>query len=123
VSSSPSLRYTVPDDLVGLATLVAASVQQCPAVAALSPGRFGQFRTYQAGRQVVGVSLDSHRIDIGVVARFGVPVGDLSAQIRAAVAPLVGGRSIYIRVEDVEIPSDAVTDPGPPALPQAGLTS
>ena len=120
MSSSPSLRYAAPDDLVGLATLVAALVQQCPAVAALTAGQFGQFGTYLAGRQVVGVSVDADRIDVGVVARFGVPVGDLSAQVRAAVAPLVGGRSINIRVEDVEIPGDAVTDPGPPALPQAG---
>jgi uncharacterized alkaline shock family protein YloU len=120
VSSSRSLQYTDPDDLVGLATLVAASVQQCPAVAALSAGRFAQFSTYLAGRQVVGVSVDADRIDIGVVARFGVPVGELSAQVRAAVAPIVSDRSINIRVEDVQIPGDAVTDPGPPALPQAG---
>jgi uncharacterized alkaline shock family protein YloU len=120
VSNSPSLQYADPDDLVGLATRVAASVQQCPAVAALTAGRFGQFGTYLAGRQVVGVSVDADRIDIGVVARFGVPVGDLSAQVRAAVAPLVGGRSINIRVEDVQIPGDAVTNPRPLALPQAG---
>jgi uncharacterized alkaline shock family protein YloU len=119
VSSSLSLRAD-SDDLVGLATLVAASVQQCPAVAALTAGRFRQFGTYLAGRQVVGVSVDADRIDIGVVARFGVPVGDLSAQVRAAVAPLVGGRSINIRVEDVEIPGDAATDTGRPALPNAG---
>ena len=120
MSSSLSLRYADPDDLVGLATLVAASVQQCPAVAALTAGRFGQFGTYLAGQQVTGVSVDADRIDIGVVARFGVPVGELSAQVRAAVAPLVSGRSINIRVEDVQIPGDAVTDPGPLALPQAG---
>lgn len=120
MSSSLSLRYADPDDLVGLATLVATSVQRCPAVAALTAGRFGQFGTFLAGQQVVGVSVDADRIDIGVVARFAVPVGDLSAQVRAAVAPLVGGRSINIRIEDVQMPGDAVTDPGPPALPQAG---
>ena len=117
MSSTFSLRYA---HLVGLATVIAASVQQCPGVAALSAGEFGQFGTYLAGRQVVGVSVDTERIDIGVVARFGVPVGELGAQVRTAVAPLAGGRSINIRVEDVEIPGDAVTDPGPPALPQAG---
>jgi uncharacterized alkaline shock family protein YloU len=120
VSSSLSLRYADPDDLVGLATLVATSVQRCPAVAALTAGRFGQFSTFLAGHQAVGVSVNADRIDIGVVARFGVPVGDLSAQVRAAVAPLVGGRSINIRIEDIQMPGDAVTDPGPPALPQAG---
>jgi uncharacterized alkaline shock family protein YloU len=120
VSSSLSLRYADPDDLVGLATLVATSVQRCPAVAALTAGRFGQFSTFLAGHQAVGVSVNADRIDIGVVARFAVPVGDLSAQVRAAVAPLVGGRSINIRIEDVQMPGDAVTDPGPPALPQAG---
>jgi hypothetical protein len=55
------LRYADPDDLVGLATLVAASVQQCQAVAALAAGQFGQFGTYLAGRQVVGVSVDTNR--------------------------------------------------------------
>jgi hypothetical protein len=114
------LRYADPDDLVGLATLVATSVQRCPAVAALTAGRFRQFGTFLAGQQAVGVSVDADRIDIGVVARFGVPVDDLSAQVRAAVAPLVGGRSINIRIEDVQMPGDAVTDPGAPALPQAG---
>ena len=117
MSSTFSLRYA---HLVGLATVIAASVQQCPGVAALSAGEFRQFGTYLAGRQVTGVSVDADRIDIGVVARFGVPVGDLSAQVRAAVAPLVSGRSINIHVEDVQIPGDAVADPGPPALPQAG---
>ena len=120
MSSSLSLRYADPDDLVGLATLVATSVQRCPAVAALTAGRFGQFSTFLAGHQAVGVSVNADRIDIGVVARFGVPVGDLSAQVRAAVGPLVGGRLINIGVEDVQMPGDAVTDPGPPALPQAG---
>jgi len=119
VSSSLSLHYADPDDLVGLATLVATSVQRCPAVAALTAGQFGQFGTYLAGRQVVGVSVEADRIEIGVVARFGVPVGDLNAQVRALVAPLVGSRSINIRVEDVQLPGDAVTDPGPPALLQA----
>jgi uncharacterized alkaline shock family protein YloU len=120
VSNSRPLQFAGPDDLVGLATMVAASVQQCPAVAALTAGRFGKFGTFLAGRHVTGVSVDADRIDIGVVARFGVPVGDLSVQVRAAVAPLVGGRSVNIRVEDVQIPGEAVTDPGPPALPQAG---
>jgi hypothetical protein len=108
------LRDADPDDLVGLATLVATSVERCPAVAGLTAGRFGQFGTFLAGRQVVGVSVDADRIDIGVVARFGVPVGDLSGQVRAAVAPLVGGRSVNIRIEDVQMPGDAGTEPDPP---------
>jgi hypothetical protein len=120
VSGNSSLRYADPEGLVELATLVAASVQRCPAVAALTAGRFGQFRTFMAGRQVAGVSVEADRIDIGVVARFGVPVGDLSEQVRAAVAPLVGGRPVNIRVEDVQLPGDAVSNPGPPALLQAG---
>jgi len=119
VSSSPSPHYADPDDLVGLATLVATSVQGCPTVAALSAGPFGQYRTYLGGRQVVGVGVEADRIDIGVVARFGVSIGDLSNQVRAAVAPLVGGRPINIRVEDVQIPGDAVTDPVRAVLPRA----
>lgn len=118
------MAYANPDDLVGLASLVATSVQRCPAVAALTAGRFGQFRTYLAGRQVVGVSVEPDRVDIGVVARFGVPIGDLSDQVHAAVMPLVGGRSINIRVEDVHIPGDdAVTDPGQPDVSRDRLTT
>ena len=91
---------------------VAAAVLGCPAVASLHSGGFRGIATLLPGRRVEGVRLGDDRVEIGVVAAHGPPIIAVVDQIRAAVAPLVGGRRIDVHVHDLQLPEDEQ-----PALP------
>lgn len=86
------------------AEAVAATVRGCPSVVDLSAGSFGEVATYLPGRRVVGVRMIGDRLDIHLVARYGVPIPVLAAEVRAALARLARGRAVDIRVEDLWIP-------------------
>jgi hypothetical protein len=83
-------------DPVALAALVAA----LPQVAGLHSGRYGEITTLLPGRRVPGVRVHDDGVTtgttgaigtigtIGVVARYPVPVAEVAAAVRAAVAPM-----------------------------------
>ncbi|MFC5288536.1 hypothetical protein ACFPM7_15865 [Actinokineospora guangxiensis] len=71
-------------DPVALAALVAA----LPQVAGLHSGRYGEITTLLPGRRVLGVRVRDDDVTIGVVARYPVPVAEVAAAVRAAVAPV-----------------------------------
>jgi hypothetical protein len=87
---------------------VAAAVRGCPDVLDLHAGPPQLVATYLPGRRIEGVRIDPEAIAVQVRARWGAPVSDLSAQIRAALAPLAPGRRIDIVLADV-------ADPPPPS--------
>jgi hypothetical protein len=89
------------------AEAVAAAVRGCPSVAGLAAGSFGEAATYLPGKRVLGVRMTSDRLDIHVVARYGVPIPVLAAEVRAALARLARGRAVDIRVEDLWMPPPA----------------
>jgi hypothetical protein len=92
---------------------LAAAVRSCTGVDDLDGGLLGCVATYQPGRQLSGIRIGSDRVTIQVRGRWDVPVRELAAQIRVAVAPLVGGRTVDIVVADL-------ADPAPPdSAPQA----
>lgn len=98
------------------ADAVAAAVLACPAVVGLRAGG-GLVATYLPGRRVEGVRTGPDAIEVSVVARLGVPVRTLDAQVRAALAPHARGRAVHLHVEDVV---DLVAAPAPdPASPAA----
>jgi hypothetical protein len=94
---------------------IAAAARRCPAVADLHGGGPVQVATYLPGRRVDGVRVTDDRVLVSVVAAWGVPLVALTDQVRAAVAPLAGGRPVDVHVADVRLPGEEQ-----PALPPAG---
>lgn len=84
------------------AELIAASVRECPRVARLSPGVGGEVATYLVGRRVLGVRL-REAIEVHVVARYGVPIEALAAEVRAAITPVAPSFAIDVYVDDVDV--------------------
>ncbi|WP_239137009.1 hypothetical protein [Sphaerisporangium rufum] len=85
---------------------IAAAVTGCPDVAGLARGPLA---TYLAGRTVPGVAVRDDAIEVAVVARYGRPLAEIAEQVRAAVAPLAGGRPVDVRVDDISMPGDGGT--------------
>lgn len=89
--------------------LVAAVTLRCPDVAALSGGSPGEVATYLPGRRVVGVRISDAVVEVHVVGRYGPTMDEIGAQVRAALAPIAGARTVEVTVEDL------VLAPDPPA--------
>ena len=85
---------------------VVERVTACPSVARISPGPVGEVATYLPGRRVPGVRLGDDRIEIHVVARWGVRVPDLAADVRAAVQSIAADVLVDVHVDDVEVPNE-----------------
>ncbi|MFD6952562.1 hypothetical protein ACFWGT_20975 [Nocardiopsis sp. NPDC060348] len=72
-----------------------------PDVVGLSSGGFGTLTTPVPGGRVRGVAVRADSVEVGVVVRFGRPLPEIAAEARRALAPLAGGRTVHISVEDV----------------------
>ena len=83
---------------------VAAAVLACPHVASLSAGTVEEIATYLPGRRVQGIRAQDDVLEIHVVARWGVPLPEVAAEVRSAVGALAGGRPITVAIEDLEMP-------------------
>jgi hypothetical protein len=90
---------------------VAAATLGCPAAAGLHPGGTRFVATYLPGRRVVGVRVEEDRVLVSVVLARGASVGTLATQVRAALAPLVGGRKVDVHVADVDTGDQTPTEP------------
>jgi hypothetical protein len=77
---------------------IADAVAGCPAVASLAAGPVA---TYMPGRRVAGVAIHDTDVQIAVVARYGPPLTEVAAQVRAAVAPLLPGLRIDVHIDDI----------------------
>lgn len=101
---------------------VATAVRGCPGVLDLHEGPPQLIATYLPGRRIEGVRIDRRAVAVQVRARWGVPVSDLSAQIRAALRPLAAGRRIDIVWADVADPPSpppaSATTPGAGSAPE-----
>jgi hypothetical protein len=86
------------------AEAVAERAAACRSVARLSTGPFGEVATYLPGSRVPGVRIGDGRVEVHVVACWGVQVPDLAAEVRAAVGPAAGGLPIDVYVDDVDVP-------------------
>lgn len=93
---------------------IAAAVLACPSVTRLTGGVAGEVATYLPGRRVVGVRLRPDRITVHVAGRYGVPVGRIAADVRAAVrAVLADPSSVPSPAEGhiaADVPIDVVVD-------------
>ncbi|MGH9041001.1 MAG: Asp23/Gls24 family envelope stress response protein [Acidimicrobiia bacterium] len=97
---------------------VAERAAGCRSVARLFPGAVGEVATYLPGRRVPGVRLAGGQIQVHVVARWGVRVPDLAAEVRAAVAPVSAGFPIAVHVDDLDVPESG--DEAEVLLPDTG---
>jgi hypothetical protein len=97
------------------ADAIAAAMLTCPAVVALHGGPLGRLTTFLPGRRVEGVRIADDRVQVGVVAAYGLPVGLVADQVRTTVVPLAGGRQVDVHVADLLLPEEQ-----PRALPAAG---
>ena len=85
------------------AEAVATAVEACPSVARLTAGNLGvEVATYLPGRRVRGVRLDGATVEVHVAARDGVPLPRVGEDVRAAVAPLVGGARVSVYIDDLD---------------------
>jgi len=83
------------------ADAIAVAVSAAPGVAALSGGRFGGVGTYLPGRRVTGVVIGDDDLEVHVVGRYGVPVDQIAADVRRAVEPYAGDRTVHVIIEDL----------------------
>jgi hypothetical protein len=88
---------------------VAAAVAACPSVAHLAGGGLtGQGRHLPAGSAVEGVRVTDDAVEVHLATRWDVPIPQAAAEVRAAVAPLAGGRPITVAVDDIDDPQAAI---------------
>jgi hypothetical protein len=80
---------------------IAAAVRGCAAVDDLCPGNWGGVVSYLPGRQVAGVRVTSDHVVISIRGRWGFPVSEMAAQVRAALTGLVGPRRVDVVVADL----------------------
>lgn len=71
---------------------VARAATSCPSVLRLSG---------LPGRRVTGVRVSRGAVEIHVVARWVAFLPDVGDEVRAAVAPLVGGRPVTVIIDDL----------------------
>lgn len=96
--------YRTLDGVAELADRIAAAVTRCPDVAGLTQIPGMPVATYLPGRTVAGVAVRSAEVEISVVARFGLPLPQVAAQVRQAVEPLVPGRVVDVVIADITSP-------------------
>ncbi|WP_290862694.1 hypothetical protein [Hamadaea sp.] len=92
-----------PADLTGGVDVdaIAAAVSRCPGVVDLYGGSPGEVATYLPGRRVAGVRIGDTAIEVQIRTSWGSPVPEVGAVVRAAVAPLAGGRRVDVLVADL----------------------
>jgi len=78
---------------------VAAAVAAAPGVSRLSGGHLGAVGTYLPGRRVTGVVLREEDVEVRVIGRYGIPVGNIAAEVRQAAEPFAGGRPVHVIIE------------------------
>jgi len=86
---------------------ISGIVASCPGVAALSAAA----RSYLPGRTVPGVSVDTDRVDVYVVAHHQEPLTRVTDQLAEALATVLAGRTLYVHIEDILRPGETAPAP------------
>ena len=87
-----------------LADQIAAAVLGCPDVAGLTQIPGIPVATYLPGRTLSGVAVRAGQVEVCVIARYGLPLQEIAAQVRQAVAPLVTDRVVDVVIADITSP-------------------
>lgn len=120
-SSSPAAGRTagdgstpgseVAESQVSDADRIRGAALECPDVADLSAGVFGEVASYLPGHSVSGVRVDEERVEVHIIARYGRPLQQIADDIGRRVAPFLSDRRLEVAVDDVLLPGDALPDP------------
>ncbi len=94
--------------------LIATRVQAVADVTAMHGGVAGEVATYLPGRRVAGVRIDDNRVEVHVVADPVRSLVEIAGDIRNALQPLVGDRTVDVFIGDVD---DTGLKPGPALSP------
>lgn len=105
-----------PTEAAELADQIAAAVTRCPDVAGLTEIPGIPVATYLPGRTVSGVAVRAGEVEVCVVARYGLPLPQIAAQVRQAVAPLVPDRVVDVVIADITSPESRFGAVKSPAL-------
>jgi hypothetical protein len=100
------------------AAAIADAVRAHPGVARLDGGPFGTVATYLPGRQrVVGVrvGVGDEPVELAVVARLGLPLPRLGAELGAIVQRVCGPVAVEVTFSDVVIEPPVGDRARPPA--------
>jgi hypothetical protein len=89
------------DEVAELADRIAAAVARCPDVAGLTQRPDSPVATYLPGRTVPGVAVRPAAVEICVVARYGLPLAQVAAQVRQAVAAVEPGCVVDVVIGDI----------------------
>jgi hypothetical protein len=82
---------------------IAGVTAACPLVAGLNGGPLGGVATYLPRRRVTGVRVGPAGVDVHVTARYPATIREVDTQLRAALAPHLGGLPLAITVEDYAV--------------------
>jgi hypothetical protein len=99
-----------------LAERVAEATLACPDVLMLSGGMVGEVATYLPGRRVTGVRVSDAVVEVHVVARYGPAMDEIGAQVRAALTPFVGERTVAVTIDDLAVDLGTGSADGPALL-------
>ena len=92
-----------PAEVAELADRIARAVTGCAVVAGLTGAPGGPVATYLPGRTVSGVAVRAGEVEVCVVARYGLPLLEVAAQVRQAVAPLVPDQVVDVVIGDIAV--------------------
>jgi hypothetical protein len=99
------------------ADAIAAAVATCPSVSGLSGGIAGEIATYLPGRRVSGIRTRPGSVEVHVITKYGSPLHDVDAEVRAAVqAAVPGPLQVDVVLADVEDPFAPEPEPEPRAI-------
>ena len=79
---------------------IAAAVDACPGVSALSPHPWSAADDHEGGRR--GIAADEHTVEIAVIAFYGERLAVVVGQIETAVRPLVADRRLVVTIDDLD---------------------
>ena len=113
-------RWTSPLRLdAQQAAAISDAVAAVDGVAGLSGGEFGQVGSSLADGSVTGVRVDDERVQVHIVADYGMPLQSTANSIGAAVAPWLAGRSLQVSVDDILLPGEQLSPPPAPPVDEA----
>jgi hypothetical protein len=104
--------------VIAVVDTIRALALGCPGVAAMS----GAARSYLPGRTVAGVTVDEHRVDVHLIARYGAPLPGITERLEVLLLPVTAGRSLHVHFQGIVLPGETAPaeDDQPSAAPPTG---
>ncbi|WP_205325501.1 hypothetical protein [Glycomyces sp. YM15] len=92
------------DDFAADVDAIAAAVRAVPGVSDLHGGVQSEVAVLLPGRRVLGLRLGDTTCEVHIAVGWDADIPRTAAAVRTAVAPLAGGRTVAVTIEDVDEP-------------------